>query len=217
MATATGRNIVNDSFCRAVHSMFFCPFVTINFMIKNVYFSPLGKYLQIITTERQQQYLFLPWRRQILFFLFLWHHIRHPWGRGLTHSPWEIRINFQVGRAETKNDSFCLPLKLWSRHLLIFIDADPAQPSFFSRLPHPLFFLAHLLHLQLWIMPADLTPHMSSGPWCETQSVSSITSRVCCPLPAALPTSCGRKPQSPHTRCQNRLSSVETTPKIKWL
>lgn len=140
MATATSRNMVTDSFSGAVHAMFFCPFVTINFLIKNVYFSPLGKYLQIITTERQPQYLFLPWRGQILFFFFfLWHHIRHPWGRGLTHSPWEIRINFQVGRAETKNDSFCLPLKLWSRHLLIFIDADPAQPSLFPASPRPPF------------------------------------------------------------------------------
>lgn len=177
-------------------------------------FVPLGKYLQIIPTERRQQYLFLPWRAQILFFFFFfWHHIRHGWGRGLTHSPWEIRINFQVGRAETQNDSFCLPLKLLSRHLLIFIEADSApRPSPTRRL---LFFLAHLLHLLLWIMPADLPPHMSSGPWCETQSVSSITGRR---VPSFAPqTSCGRKPQSPHTRCQNRLSSVETTPKIKWL
>lgn len=138
-ATATRRDIDNDSFCPTVHSMFFCPLVTINFFFplsaniyrlslqkgsSNIYFFPDGdKYLSSSSFDATSDI---------------------PWGQGLTHSPWEIRINFQVGRAESKNDSFCLPLKLRPRHLLIFIEADPAQS-----LPPPLFFLAHLLHLQL--------------------------------------------------------------------
>lgn len=144
----------------------------------------------------------------LLLLLLLTPHQTFRGGGGLTHSPWEIRINFQVGQAESKNDSFCLPLKLRPRHLLIFIEADPAQsppPPFLSGSPAPFAALNNARRFNASYVKAGHDVRLKARR--PSPAACAVLSPPRCQLLV------GENLKVPNTRCQNRLSSVENDPK----